>query len=745
MESLLEKIDICEKLHASPKAAEWTRRVNSMKQVEAAACALAMASLLDPGVQSTIVAAVQGLVDGFRAALTDTRPAVIKQTCSLVGTLAWTCGTAFEPITEALLVPVLLMATKKKQTQVIALAARQCLHSLCKATQFPISLLQKAFHAGKHDDNLRMVCMSLVVLILRYWDPDAVLAREVYMPLREIVLRSVRDKEAAVQAQGRMALCLLCEYGCVENEQTRSSLRRLIYCRQESLHDLVTVVRSDVLDAIAAEYPESVFAMERLHLLQAIENATDSLLSVIPETDFENEDEEEEAETPKLEPGEATPWREKWSDSVTAHAALLDDDDKAYWLSKASVEAVFEEETMDEDGTTRPEPVVSMAAWWHQTQAYEQSGGKMMHDEMEEKSAPANMPEDCPMSRHHHPIAGPTMDKLNASAVAMEDAIGLKTFPPPPSGEDQAAKVQRTQENPVQATVAGKVTTEKSKPPAHNTPKHRRHSSYHRKRDTQLELALEDDRAHRSVGVVDTDTLQEVEWMTPVKMASVLRGDASSSQAPLPSSAHVQSTLDAILLSMDKLDKLSSKMDKLTLEHLAAPVSAPPTTIVVPSMVGPVPPHAIAAPPADSLAPPPKVALPSKPPVNLHHRPLTPHTPPTLSGWDHVHPILCLLYAVFGIVAATTAFVHAPPSSSMSLQPQLELLWEQKATATASQLDRLHRLLQNLSADVQQLQSPSPPSPDVWLLEWPDTLALMAARLDAQLASIQCTAPSSCP
>ncbi|RHY87519.1 hypothetical protein DYB35_010447, partial [Aphanomyces astaci] len=198
--------------------------------------------------------------DAFRVELADHRPAVVKQTCGLLGALAWACGASFTCVVEALLVPILLMAIKKKQTKVIATAARHCLDCMAKASRFAIVILEKTYHHAKQDDALRMMCLSLVELVLRHGDVDNVMSREVYIPLRRLILKSLRDHNVAVQTHGRMALCL-----------------------QECIADLRHVMDTDLLELAMAEYPESLLAATGR---QPEEVATEaSMLSVIPEGD----------------------------------------------------------------------------------------------------------------------------------------------------------------------------------------------------------------------------------------------------------------------------------------------------------------------------------------------------------------------------------------------------------------------------------------------------------------------------
>ncbi|KAF0708860.1 hypothetical protein AaE_013065 [Aphanomyces astaci] len=194
-----------------------------MKQLEAAAGDLSR----DAVVPAKAVLKITSMTDAFRVELADHRPAVVKQTCGLLGALAWACGSSFTCIVEALLVPILLMATKKKQTKVIATAARHCLDCMAKASRFAIVILEKTYHHAKQgatattsttrsidtDDALRMMCLSLAELVLRHGDVDNVMSREVYIPLRRLILKTLRDHNVAVQTHGRMALCLLCEYG----------------------------------------------------------------------------------------------------------------------------------------------------------------------------------------------------------------------------------------------------------------------------------------------------------------------------------------------------------------------------------------------------------------------------------------------------------------------------------------------------------------------------------------------------
>ncbi|KAF0702008.1 hypothetical protein AaE_016183, partial [Aphanomyces astaci] len=246
-----------------------------MKQLEAAAGDLSR----DAVVPAKAVLKISSMTDAFRVELADHRPAVVKQTCGLLGALAWACGASFTCIVEALLVPILLMATKKKQTKVIATAARHCLDCMAKASRFAIVILEKTYHHAKQgatattsttrsidtDDALRMMCLSLAELVLRHGDVDNVMSREVYIPLRRLILKTLRDHNVAVQTHGRMALCLLCEYG------------------QECIAELRHVVDTDLLELAMAEYPESLLATTGR---QPEEVATEeSMLSVIPEGD----------------------------------------------------------------------------------------------------------------------------------------------------------------------------------------------------------------------------------------------------------------------------------------------------------------------------------------------------------------------------------------------------------------------------------------------------------------------------
>ncbi|ETV66507.1 hypothetical protein H257_17076 [Aphanomyces astaci] len=232
-----------------------------MKQLEAAAGDLSR----DAVVPAKAVLKITSMTDAFRVELADHRPAVVKQTCGLLGALAWACGASFTCVVEALLVPILLMAIKKKQTKVIATAARHCLDCMAKASRFAIVILEKTYHHAKQDDALRMMCLSLVELVLRHGDVDNVMSREVYIPPRRLILKTLRDHNVAVQTHGRMALCLLCEYG------------------QECIAELRHVVDTDLLELAMAEYPESLLATTGR---QPEEVATEaSMLCVIPEGD----------------------------------------------------------------------------------------------------------------------------------------------------------------------------------------------------------------------------------------------------------------------------------------------------------------------------------------------------------------------------------------------------------------------------------------------------------------------------
>ncbi|OQR95278.1 hypothetical protein ACHHYP_00146 [Achlya hypogyna] len=262
MENLRQKIEACEQILANPEAA-WVSRVTSMKRLETAVMALATA---EDGVDITpVVGYLLVLANGLLQSLADGRPAVAKQTCSLLSSFAWLCGPSLRPLSEMLLLSVFHLSTKKKQTQVIALAARQCLHSLTKATRYPILLLERAYKQAKDDGDKRMMCVSLLVLVLRFWPPDEVLERSNYISLRRVVLQSVLDDDMAVQAQARLALCLLCEYG------------------QESLHGLHVQLPPEILARIAEEYPESALAQPLPPAPELFEE-----LDPIPELDDED-------------------------------------------------------------------------------------------------------------------------------------------------------------------------------------------------------------------------------------------------------------------------------------------------------------------------------------------------------------------------------------------------------------------------------------------------------------------------
>ncbi|KAF0756926.1 hypothetical protein AaE_004439 [Aphanomyces astaci] len=244
-----------------------------MKQLEAAAGDLSR----DAVVPAKAVLKISSMTDAFRVELADHRPAVVKQTCGLLGALAWACGASFTCIVEALLVPILLMATKKKQTKVIATAARHCLDCMAKASRFAIVILEKTYHNAKQgatattsttrsidtDDALRMMCLSLAELVLRHGDVDNVMSREVYIPLRRLILKTLRDHNVAVQTHGRMALCLLCEYG------------------QECIAELRHVVDPNLLELAMAEYPESLLATTGRQPEERVTKATSTTAGII--------------------------------------------------------------------------------------------------------------------------------------------------------------------------------------------------------------------------------------------------------------------------------------------------------------------------------------------------------------------------------------------------------------------------------------------------------------------------------
>ncbi|OQS06398.1 hypothetical protein THRCLA_01550, partial [Thraustotheca clavata] len=233
-------IAACENV-LSNRTSSWVGRVSAMKKLETAAMDISIDEHQEHD-KSRLVDALTVLVDGLLQSLDDGRPAVVKQTCSLVSSLAWLCGPAFEVISEILLLPVLELATKKKQTQVIALSARQCLHSMTKATRYRVGLLEKAFKMAKQDSDKRMMCLSLMVLLLRFWMPEQVLEQNNYQSLRKVILKSLFDQDTAVQTQARMAFCLLCEYG------------------QENLRLLHEQLPPELFERIAEEYPESTLA-----------------------------------------------------------------------------------------------------------------------------------------------------------------------------------------------------------------------------------------------------------------------------------------------------------------------------------------------------------------------------------------------------------------------------------------------------------------------------------------------------
>ncbi|KDO16748.1 hypothetical protein SPRG_17764, partial [Saprolegnia parasitica CBS 223.65] len=218
------------------------------------------------------------LVNGFLQTLADTRPAVAKQACSLLSSLAWLCGPSLRPLSEALLLSVFHLATKKKQTQVIALSARQCLHSLTKATRYPVALLERAYKQAKDDGDKRMLCVSLIVLVLRFWPPYEVLERANYMAMRRVILQSLFDDDAAVQSQARLALCLLCEYG------------------QENIRFLLEQLPHEVLACIADEFPDSMLAQPPACLESPSEDDDDDGDDIILSPILELDDEDHESD-----------------------------------------------------------------------------------------------------------------------------------------------------------------------------------------------------------------------------------------------------------------------------------------------------------------------------------------------------------------------------------------------------------------------------------------------------------------
>ncbi|KDO26371.1 hypothetical protein SPRG_08174 [Saprolegnia parasitica CBS 223.65] len=277
MESLRQKIEFCEEILSKPDAA-WVSRVTAMKQLETAVMGMATSDGDRDGANfnaAPIVGHLLVLVNGFLQTLADCRPAVAKQACSLLSSLAWLCGPPLRPLSEALLLSVFHLATKKKQTQVIALSARQCLHSLTKATRYPVALLERAYKQAKDDGDKRMLCVSLIVLVLRFWPPYEVLERANYMAMRRVILQSLFDDDAAVQSQARLALCLLCEYG------------------QEHIRFLLEQLPHEVLACIADEFPDSMLAQPPACLESPSEDDDDDddddiILSPILELDDED-------------------------------------------------------------------------------------------------------------------------------------------------------------------------------------------------------------------------------------------------------------------------------------------------------------------------------------------------------------------------------------------------------------------------------------------------------------------------
>ncbi|EQC37897.1 hypothetical protein SDRG_04915 [Saprolegnia diclina VS20] len=280
MESLRQKIEFCEEILSNPEAA-WVSRVTAMKQLETAVMGMATTDGDRDGANfnaTPIVGHLLVLVNGFLHTLADCRPAVAKQACSLVSSLAWLCGPPLRPLSEALLLAVFHLATKKKQTQVIALSARQCLHSLTKATRYPVALLERAYKQAKDDGDKRMLCVSLIVLVLRFWPPYEVLERSNYMAMRRVILQSLFDDDAAVQSQARLSLCLLCEYG------------------QENIRFLLEQLPPELLACIADEFPDSMLAQPPACLESPSEDDDDDDDDIILSPILELDDEDHESD-----------------------------------------------------------------------------------------------------------------------------------------------------------------------------------------------------------------------------------------------------------------------------------------------------------------------------------------------------------------------------------------------------------------------------------------------------------------
>ncbi|CAK4584885.1 unnamed protein product [Aphanomyces euteiches] len=755
MDELLLQIEICGEILKNP-GVEWTSRVNHMKQLEAAACAMSKISHYSP---ARIVQQLMPLVDAFQQALADSRPAVIKQTCSLVGTLAWTCGASFGPITEALLVPMLLMATKQKQTQVIAFAARQCLHSMSKASRYSLTLLERTFHRARREANLRMMCTSLLVLVLRYWDPEDVLATENYMPLRRVILRSLQDKDTAVQAQGRMALCLLCEYG------------------QESMAELVVSIPFDIFERVVAEYPDSLCATERRRLLfpeePQVEEEEDggemSLLSAIPE--LEGEQEEDNLPEEEISGGDddeddmshimimpkayfrPSEWTEEpaWSDSSASSSPELENNDP-------NVEYIEPELSFDANGRNASEHEMTMDAWLDQAKS--RSPGSTKSSETESRISVHDLPtdnndddKDDESQMNEHLIANSTEEPFEPDFIFEtneEVNLGsLETHNDAPihtahvvddvkkNGHETVARPVQPMKHPMQSlslpeepklialqrilsrnTSLSDIEMPVAQAQDIRDPPSRRanltHVAQANTRSNKLYEAPVPPTTpppkftHRSDRyTLDADLTKQKLPMTSLHsqvQAKPTQVELSTPLKPQPTveltksspSVNVQkleSTLDSIILSMDKL---SSKLtpEKLTLDRIPS---------IAPFVPRPSP-RAIVAPPADSLPLPEPFVKPQEAPC--------PQPSPAPDSdrvmWDWTFAALwciSLIYAVAGITAAVNAhYSYSSPSVQFS-RVHLDFQLQEAVQAASRQLSSTQTMLNAWTEDMMKVKA----------------------------------------
>ncbi|KAH9069073.1 hypothetical protein Ae201684P_004768 [Aphanomyces euteiches] len=736
MDELLLQIEICGEILKNP-GVEWTSRVNHMKQLEAAACAMSKISHYSP---ARIVQQLMPLVDAFQQALADSRPAVIKQTCSLVGTLAWTCGASFGPITEALLVPMLLMATKQKQTQVIAFAARQCLHSMSKASRYSLTLLERTFH--RIEANLRMMCTSLLKTTCHF---DGSFYEVSRIKTRPYKLRGA--------------------WLCVSSVS------------MESMAELVVSIPFDIFERVVAEYPDSLCATERRRLLfpeePQVEEEEDggemSLLSAIPE--LEGEQEEDNLPEEEISGGDddeddmshimimpkayfrPSEWTEEpaWSDSSASSSPELENNDP-------NVEYIEPELSFDANGRNASEHEMTMDAWLDQAKS--RSPGSTKSSETESRISVHDLPtdnndddKDDESQMNEHLIANSTEEPFEPDFIFEtneEVNLGsLETHNDAPihtahvvddvkkNGHETVARPVQPMKHPMQSlslpeepklialqrilsrntslsdiempvaqdqdirdppsrranlTHVAQANTRSNKlyeapvPPTTPPPKFTHRSDRYTLDADLTKQKLPMTSLHSQVQAKPT----QVELSTPLKPQPTVELTKSS---PSVNVQKLESTLDSIILSMDKL---SSKLtpEKLTLDRIPS---------IAPFVPRPSP-RAIVAPPADSLPLPEPFVKPQEAPC--------PQPSPAPDSdrvmWDWTFAALwciSLIYAVAGITAAVNAhYSYSSPSVQFS-RVHLDFQLQEAVQAASRQLSSTQTMLNAWTEDMMKVKA----------------------------------------